>query len=61
MMKGFFDTQHIEVSVWALAWWGLPTALVAAAVMAWRTRVLDRRIVREVAAETRQQIGEAGS
>ena len=48
LMKGFFDAQKIEVSVWAMALWGLPTALVAFAVMAWRTRVLDRRIAREV-------------
>ena len=61
LMKGFFDAQQIEVGVWALALWGLPTALVAAAVMAWRTRVLDRRIVREVAAETRKQNGETGT
>lgn len=48
LMKGFFDAQKMEVSVWAMALWGIPTALVAFAVMAWRTRVLDRRIAREV-------------
>jgi uncharacterized membrane protein len=61
LMKGFFDTQHIEVGVWALALWGIPTAMVAAAVMAWRTRVLDRRIVREVAAENRRDDGETAA
>ena len=48
LMKGFFDAQKIEVSVWAMALWGIPTALVAFAAMWWRTRVLDRRIARDV-------------
>lgn len=48
LMKGFFDAQKMEVSVWAMALWGIPTAIVAFGVMAWRTRVLDRRIEREV-------------
>lgn len=49
LMKGFFDGLKIEVSVWAMALWGIPTALVAFAAMWWRTRVLDRRVAREVA------------
>jgi uncharacterized membrane protein len=49
LMKGFFDALDMNVSVWAMALWGMPTALVAFAIMAWRTHVLDRRIVREVA------------
>ncbi len=49
LMKGFFDAQKIEVSVWAMALWGIPTALVAFATMWWRTRVLDRRIARDAA------------
>jgi uncharacterized membrane protein len=48
LMKGFFDALKMEVSVWAMALWGIPTAIVAFATMAWRTRVLDRRIAREV-------------
>jgi len=48
LMKGFFDAQDIEVSVWALALWGIPTALVAASVMGWRARWLDRRLARLV-------------
>lgn len=44
LMKGFFDAQKIAVSVWAMALWGIPTALAAAAVMAWRCWVLDRRL-----------------
>jgi uncharacterized membrane protein len=59
LMKGFFDAQHIEVSVWALALWGIPTALVAAVVMLWRSRVLDRRIAREVAADAVRSEAEA--
>ena len=49
LMKGFFDAQKIEVSVWAMALWGIPTALVAFAVMWWRARALDRWVAREVA------------
>ena len=52
LMKGFFDALGLTVSVWAMALWGLPTALVAVGVMVWRTRVLDRRIAREVAEVT---------
>ena len=48
LMKGFFDALGMEVSVWEMALWGIPTALVAFAVMVWRTRVLDTRIAREV-------------
>jgi uncharacterized membrane protein len=54
LMKGFFDAQKIEVSVWAMALWGIPTAVVAFGVMWWRARVLDRRIEREVAANKRE-------
>ncbi|HVU23680.1 MAG TPA: DUF969 domain-containing protein [Opitutus sp.] len=49
LMKGFFDAQKIAVSVWHLALWGIPTAIVAFAAMAWRARALDRRIARESA------------
>lgn len=49
LMKGFFDGLKMEVSVWAMALWGLPTAVVAFGVMAWRARMLDRRIAREAA------------
>ena len=49
LMKGYFDALGMTVSVWAMSLWGLPTALVASGVMWWRTRVLDRRIGREVA------------
>lgn len=57
LMKGFFDALGLEVSVWAMALWGIPTALVAFAVMVWRTQVLDRRIAREV--EEQRAAGDA--
>ncbi len=46
LMKGFFETLKVEVSVWKMALWGIPTALVAFAAMAWRARALDRRLAR---------------
>jgi uncharacterized membrane protein len=49
LMKGFFEAQKIEASVWRMALWGIPTALVAFGVFAWRCRKLDRRVAREVA------------
>lgn len=59
LMKGFFDAQKIEVSVWAMALWGIPTAVVAFGVMAWRARVLDRRVARE--AEQAKRDAEGGA
>lgn len=59
LMKGFFEAQNMTVSVWGMALWGIPTALVASAVMVWRTRALDRRIAREVAASAKAD-GEVG-
>jgi len=53
LMKGFFDDLKIEVSVWAMALWGIPTAVAAFALMAWRTRALDRRVARDVAEAAR--------
>jgi uncharacterized membrane protein len=50
LMKGFFDALKIEVSVWAMALWGIPTAVVAFAAMAWRAHRLDQRIARDAAA-----------
>ncbi|MDB6165096.1 MAG: hypothetical protein JWQ83_236 [Lacunisphaera sp.] len=47
LMKGFFDALGMNVSVWAMALWGIPTAVVAFVVMVWRMRVLDRRVARE--------------
>jgi uncharacterized membrane protein len=50
LMKAFFDDLKIAVSVWAMALWGLPTAIAALAVMGWRTHCLDRHLAREAAA-----------
>jgi uncharacterized membrane protein len=47
LMKGFFDDQKVEVSTWAMALWGIPTALAAFALMGWRAHALDRRIARD--------------
>jgi uncharacterized membrane protein len=49
LMKGFFEDLKMEVSSWAMALWGIPTAVVAFLLMGWRTRVLDRQIARDVA------------
>jgi uncharacterized membrane protein len=53
LMKGFFDSVQVEVSVWAMALWGIPTAVVAFVTMWWRVRVLDRRIAREAGRDAR--------
>ena len=58
LMKGFFEVLKIEVSTWAMALWGIPTALVAFAAMVWRTRALDRRIAREAAESARAKGGQ---
>jgi uncharacterized membrane protein len=44
LMHGFFEASGVAVSLWAMALWGIPTAVVAFILMAWRTRALDRRI-----------------
>jgi uncharacterized membrane protein len=54
LMKGFFDSVRLDVSVWAMALWGIPTALVAFAAMWWRAHALDRRVARDAA--QREQI-----
>ncbi len=47
LMKGFFEDLKMEVSSWAMALWGIPTAVAAFALMAWRARELDRKIARD--------------
>jgi len=49
LMKGFFEGLKIDVSSWAMALWGIPTAVAAFALMAWRTRVLDQQLARDAA------------
>ena len=55
LMKGFFDAQGMNVSVGAMALWGIPTAFIAFGAMWWRCRLLDRRI--EQAAADEQKAG----
>ena len=57
LMKGFFDAVKVEVSAWAMALWGIPTAFAAFAAMAWRTRKLDR----QVAADSNARADEPGT
>lgn len=54
LMKGFFTAQKMEVGVWRMALWGIPTALAAFVIFAWRCRRLDRRIARDVTAAKRE-------
>jgi uncharacterized membrane protein len=44
LMKGFFDSLHLEVGIWSMALWGLPTAVCGSAALFWRMQVLDRKI-----------------
>jgi uncharacterized membrane protein len=46
LMKGFFDANGMNVGVWSMALWGIPTALVAFGVAAWRLWRLDRDLDR---------------
>jgi uncharacterized membrane protein len=55
LMKGFFEAEGMNVGVWSMALWGIPTALVAFAVLWWRCRRLDRRVAREAATGTERQ------
>jgi len=47
-MHNFFETEGMQVGIWSIALWGIPTALAAFFIMAWRCYVLDRRILRDV-------------
>lgn len=47
LMNGFFLALKMDVSMWAMAMWGIPTAVIAFAAMAWRAWALDRRIARD--------------
>lgn len=51
LIQGTLHAQGVDVGLWALSLWGLPTALVAFGCLVWRARALDRRIVREAAGE----------
>jgi uncharacterized membrane protein len=47
LMKGFFDSMGMDVGVWDMALWGIPTALAAFFVSWIRFNRLDKRIARE--------------
>ncbi len=47
LMKGFFEAEGIAVSVWSIALWGIPTAIIAFLALVWRSIVLDRSLARE--------------
>jgi uncharacterized membrane protein len=49
LIQGVLRTQGVDVSLWILSFWGIPTAFAAFGLMWWRVRVLDRRIARETA------------
>jgi uncharacterized membrane protein len=55
LIKGVLETSGQKVSIWALSFWGIPTALVAFMAMWWRARALDRRIARQMAAPTTEE------
>jgi uncharacterized membrane protein len=44
MIQGILEAQGYVVGQITLSLWGIPTALVAFTAMAWRVRVLDRRL-----------------
>jgi uncharacterized membrane protein len=46
LMKGFFDSVGIDVDVWDMALWGIPTAITALIVSWFRFNRLDRRIAK---------------
>jgi uncharacterized membrane protein len=44
LMKGFYDSVGLNVGVWDMALWGIPTAVAAFCLMWWRVHKLDREI-----------------
>ena len=55
LIKGVLEAQGLKVGVWELSFWGIPTALVAFSLLAWRARVLDGRIARDSAAAAKPE------
>jgi uncharacterized membrane protein len=47
LMSGFFKSVGMDVGIWDMALWGIPTALTALLVSAIRFHRLDKRIARE--------------
>jgi uncharacterized membrane protein len=44
LMKGFYDSVGLDVDVWDMALWGIPTAISAFLISWWRLKLLDKRI-----------------
>lgn len=57
LMKGFFESYGMNVGVWDMALWGLPTAIAAFFVSWWRLQKLDKRIKREMVQKLGSQSG----
>jgi uncharacterized membrane protein len=55
LMKAFFNNLQMDVSVWALALWAVPTAVAAFIAMAWRARSLDRSLVSQAREPSRRE------
>ncbi|WML48712.1 DUF969 domain-containing protein [Neobacillus sp. PS3-34] len=49
LMKGFYDSVGMHVSVWDMALWGIPTAVSAFFLSWWRFRMMDKRIQKAMA------------
>jgi uncharacterized membrane protein len=47
LIQGTLHAQGLDVGLWALSLWGIPTAFIAFGLLVWRARALDRRIARE--------------
>lgn len=48
LMKGYFDSVGMDVGVWDMALWGIPTAISALCLSWWRFRSMDKRIELEM-------------
>jgi uncharacterized membrane protein len=48
LMKGFYDSAGMDVDVWDMALWGIPTAISAFLISWWRLNLLDKRIQTEM-------------
>lgn len=55
LMKGFYDSVGMNVSVWDMALWGIPTAISAFLLSWWRLRSLDKRIERVMTKKLEQR------
>lgn len=59
LMKGYFDSVGMNVSVWSMALWGIPTAISAFLLSWWRFHLLDRRIDRAMMQQTSLRKGDS--